>query len=149
MYAIKIAKDWVEFDGRTLPLDGAGSYYVPGAWSDEEKERRFGVFLVAEDVVPDDNRIVSETLMDDKGRPRLARNYEALAPVRLMVLKSIVQGRIIERGKMAQAMAMLDANPVYFARWFAPDRPEVYCDDPDAVGLVVSLGLDPAVILAP
>ena len=50
---------------------------------------------------------------------------------------------------MGQAKAMLDANPIYFARWFAPDRPEIYCDDADAVGLVMALGLDPTVILTP
>lgn len=49
---------------------------------------------------------------------------------------------------MAEAYATLTANPVYFARWFAPDHPEVYFDDPDAVLLVRSLGLDPSVILA-
>jgi hypothetical protein len=72
------------------------------------------------------------------------------APVdRQMVLKSIVQARIIDAGKMGQAYAALTSNPVYFARWFAPDRPSVYCDDPDAVALVTALGLDPAIILAP
>jgi hypothetical protein len=70
-------------------------------------------------------------------------------PVRAMVVKSVVQARIIDVGKMGDAYAMLTANPVYFARWFAPDHPAVYCDDPDAVGLVLALGLDPAVILAP
>jgi hypothetical protein len=67
---------------------------------------------------------------------------------RRMVLKSVVQARIIDAGKMPQAYAALTSNPIYFARWFAPDRPEVYSDDPDAVGLIRALGLDPAVILA-
>lgn len=70
-------------------------------------------------------------------------------PVRLTVLKSTVQARIIKAGKMTEAKAALDSNAVYFARWFAPDRPVVYCDDPDAMGLVQAIGLDPAVILAP
>jgi hypothetical protein len=70
-------------------------------------------------------------------------------PVRQTVLKSTVQARIIEAGKMDQAYAALTSNAVYFARWFAPDRPVVYCDDPDAMGLVQAIGLDPAVILAP
>jgi hypothetical protein len=67
---------------------------------------------------------------------------------RSMVAKSVVQSRIIDAGKMADAKALLDANPVYFARWFAPDHPSVYCDDPDAMALVTALGLDPTVILA-
>ncbi|RWK54290.1 hypothetical protein [Mesorhizobium sp.] len=68
---------------------------------------------------------------------------------RKTVLKSVVQARIIEAGKMAAAYAALTQNPIYFARWFAPDRPEVYCDDPDAIQLVTALGLDPDAILAP
>ncbi|TIL25732.1 MAG: hypothetical protein E5Y88_12350 [Mesorhizobium sp.] len=70
-------------------------------------------------------------------------------PSRAMVLKSVVQARIIEAGKMAAAYAALTQNPIYFARWFAPDRPEVYCDDSDAIQLVTALGLDPDAILAP
>ncbi|MCZ8546906.1 hypothetical protein OOJ09_22190 [Mesorhizobium qingshengii] len=52
-------------------------------------------------------------------------------------------------GKMGDAYAALTGNPIYFARWFAPDHPSVYCDDPDALILVQALGLDPAAILAP
>lgn len=74
---------------------------------------------------------------------------EPTPPPRQTVLKSLVQARIIEAGKMASAYAALTQNPVYFARWFAPDRPEVYCDDPDAILLVTALGLDPDAILAP
>jgi hypothetical protein len=75
--------------------------------------------------------------------------WTAPPPPRPTVLKSVVQSRIIDAGKMGDAYAALTANPVYFARWFAPDHPVVYSDDPDAVGLVTALGLDPAVILAP
>ncbi|TIN38843.1 MAG: hypothetical protein E5Y10_25005 [Mesorhizobium sp.] len=74
---------------------------------------------------------------------------EPTPPPRQTIRKSVVQARIIDAGKMASAYAALTQNPVYFARWFAPDRPEVYCDDPDAVLLVTALGLDPDAILAP
>lgn len=70
-------------------------------------------------------------------------------PTRPSVPKSIVQARIITAGKMGDAKAMLDADPVAFARWFAPDWPAVYCDDANAVAFVTALGLDPAEILAP
>ncbi|GLR45971.1 hypothetical protein GCM10007880_64890 [Mesorhizobium amorphae] len=66
----------------------------------------------------------------------------------LSALKSVVQSLIIDPGKMPQAYAALTANPIYFARRFAPNHSAVYCDDPDAVGMVQALGLDPAVILA-
>lgn len=68
--------------------------------------------------------------------------------VRPMVPKSLVQSRIIAAGKMDAAYAMLTGNSAFFARWFAPDWPQVYCDDPDAIAFVHALGLDPAVILA-
>ena len=68
---------------------------------------------------------------------------------RPQVSKSTVQARIIGAGKMSDAYAMLTANPVAFAQWFAPDWPNIYCDDPDAAAFVTALGLDPAVILAP
>ncbi|RWO83721.1 MAG: hypothetical protein EOS18_02375 [Mesorhizobium sp.] len=74
---------------------------------------------------------------------------EPTPPPRPTVLKSLVQARIIDAGKMSDAYAALTQNPVYFARWFAPDRPAVYCDDPDAILLVTALGLDPDAILAP
>lgn len=75
--------------------------------------------------------------------------YVEPEPLRQTVLKSTVQARIIEAGKMDAAYAALTSNATYFARWFAPDRPVVYCDDPDAMMLVTAIGLDPSIILAP
>lgn len=75
--------------------------------------------------------------------------WSAAPPARRTVAKSVVMIRITEKGKMAQAYAMLTANPENFAKWFAPDRSVVYCDDPEAVAVVRALDLDPAVILAP
>lgn len=97
---------------------------------------------------PDDpepfGRAVYEEIKDTPIAP-----YVAPPSGRQLVQKSVVQARIIDAGKMADAYAALTANPIYFARWFAPDHPEVYCDDPDAVGLIKALGLDPTVILGP
>lgn len=96
-----------------------------------------------------------EGAIEVPGAPEDARQtwqgqaWSAVPSERQMVAKSLVQARIIEAGKMGDAKAMLDANPVYFARWFAPDHPAVYCDDEDAMGLVLTLGLDPADILKP
>ncbi len=86
---------------------------------------------------------------DDARQTWNGKAWSAPPAARRLVLKSVVQARIIDAGKMPQAYAMLTGNAVYFARWFAPDRPEVYCDDPDAMLLVQAIGLDPAVILAP
>ncbi|RUX96141.1 MULTISPECIES: hypothetical protein [unclassified Mesorhizobium] len=67
---------------------------------------------------------------------------------RQMVLKSTVMQRLIDVNKMGIAQGALWAQPNAFARWFAPDHPAVYCDDPDAMAFVAALGLDPAIILA-
>jgi hypothetical protein len=56
--------------------------------------------------------------------------WSALPLARPTVPKSVVMIRIVETGKMAQAFAMLMAKPESFAKWFAPDRPVVNCDDP-------------------
>jgi hypothetical protein len=63
--------------------------------------------------------------------------------------KSVVMARIIAANMMVQAYQGLTSQPILFARWFAPDKPDVECDDPDAVAFVKALNLDPTVILAP
>jgi hypothetical protein len=67
---------------------------------------------------------------------------------RRMVRKSTVQARLIAAGLMETAYAALVASPVQFARWFAPDQPAVYADDPDALAFLDAVGADVAVIMA-
>jgi len=87
---------------------------------------------------------------DRDGRPMIERDYDdAPPPPRQTVRKSVVQTRLIDIGKMDAAYAALTSNSASFARWFAPDRPVVFCDDPDAILLVKAIGADPTVILAP
>lgn len=69
-------------------------------------------------------------------------------PERAKVPKSTVMQRLIDINMMDQAYFLLSSQPKFFARWFAPDHPSVFCDDPDAVAFVTALALDPAVILA-
>lgn len=93
-----------------------------------------------------------EILFDDYATAdELAEAFPGYSPVveRSKVRKSVVMQRLIDLNKMDQAYGMLAAQPTYFARWFAPDHPEVFADDPDATAFVTALGLDPAVILAP
>ncbi|TGT36208.1 hypothetical protein [Mesorhizobium sp. M8A.F.Ca.ET.165.01.1.1] len=93
-----------------------------------------------------------EILFDDYATAEeLAEAFPDYSPIveREKVRKSIVMQRLIDLNKMDQAYAMLAAQPKFFARWFAPDHPEVFADDPDAMAFVSALGLDPAVILAP
>lgn len=137
------------------------SQVAPGGWFDLPNGDRAspaqdnwdnGDYRLAEiqpaDAVPEGKQVVSSSVKLVAGEPRYIHVLEDVPPIRPSILKSIVQQRIIDAGKMDDAYAALTANPVYFARWFAPDHPSVYCDDPDAVGLVTALGLDPAIILA-
>jgi hypothetical protein len=77
MYAVKQAGVWTPFDFKTqLPIVGQeGLFTVPRQWSDEEKETRAGIFVVAVDSVPAGKVVASESVVDDDGRPRLARTF--------------------------------------------------------------------------
>ena len=89
-------------------------------------------------------RITSEAELDDALAP-----YGLLGPTaRRKVRKSIVQARLIDAGKMEAAYAALTQMPAGFARWFAPDRPEVFADDPDALALLAAIGADAEAVMA-
>lgn len=90
-------------------------------------------------------RIASESELDE-----VLAAYGLLGPTaRRKVRKSVVQARLIDAGLMDAAKLALDSNSAYFARWFAPDHPEVYADDPDAIALLQAIGADPKSIMAP
>lgn len=79
MYAYKQATQWVIYDNKVLlPLDGGEAYNVPSQWSDVDKQNRFGLFVVLEDVVTEGMVEVSRQLIDQDGHPRLAK---VLAPM--------------------------------------------------------------------
>lgn len=84
---------------------------------------------------------------DEIGKDSVTRTWAKTTP-RRMIRKSVVQTRLIDAGKMGAAYAALAANPVYFARWFAPDRPEIYADDPDALLLLKAIGADAEAVMA-
>ena len=54
-----------------------------------------------------------------------------------------MQDRLITIGKLAAILTVLKAtgNEAYFAKWFAPDWPQVYADDPDMLTLMAAVGL--------
>jgi hypothetical protein len=64
------------------------------------------------------------------------------------VAKSTIVRRLQEAGKLAEASAALNADLYARERWYAPDRPAVNADDPEALALLQAIGADPAVILA-
>jgi hypothetical protein len=50
---------------------------------------------------------------------------------------------------MDAAHAALMANSAYFASWFAPNHPEVYADDPDALAPLSAIGASAEATMAP
>lgn len=68
----------------------------------------------------------------------------AITPGRRLIPKSVVQERVNTLGKWAAVAALLytDALPnIYYARWFAPDWPNVYADDATLLALLADAGL--------
>jgi hypothetical protein len=69
-------------------------------------------------------------------------------PTRWSVRKSTVVQRLIEAGKIAEAMQAIMSDAGSFGLWTAPDWPEVYNDDARVIAMLSAIGADPAVILA-
>ena len=61
------------------------------------------------------------------------------APRRL-IKKSVVQERVNAIGKLGTVLAALNSEPLYFARWFAPDWPNVYADDEGLLAVLTAVG---------
>lgn len=70
-------------------------------------------------------------------------DQEALASrpaPRRLIKKSIVQERVNAIGKLGTVLTALNAEPLYFARWFAPDWPNVYADDEGLLAVLTAVG---------
>lgn len=129
-------------DGVTHPRD------IEQMWSAGELEA-MGLFVPAHaEDVPAGKQVTSTSVQRVAGVVRYVHVLEDVPSVRRMVRKSTVQARLIEAGLMGVAYAAMTASPVLFARWFAPDQPNVYADDPDAVAFIVALGADVATVMA-
>jgi hypothetical protein len=72
----------------------------------------------------------------------LAEQEEIVAPRRL-IPKSLVQERVNAIGKLALAFGALNSDPISFGRWFAPDWPNVYADDPGLLTILDTIGCSP------
>lgn len=55
--------------------------------------------------------------------------------------KSTITARLIDLGKASDVKAALDTDPVAWARWVAPDWPNVYADDEGLLAFLAALGL--------
>lgn len=69
-------------------------------------------------------------------------------PPRRMVPKSTIVTRLNTAGKLSAASSALNADLYTRERWYAPDKPALYFDDPEALALLQAIGADPAVIMA-
>lgn len=67
---------------------------------------------------------------------------------RRLIAKSTVQERVNAVGKLGAAFAILQADPISFGRWFAPDWPNVYFDDPGLLAVLEAAGCTPEEIAA-
>lgn len=69
-------------------------------------------------------------------------------PVRRLIAKSVVQERMHAAGKLSAVLAALQSQPIFFARWFAPDWPNVYFDDEGLLTVLAAIGCTEAEIAA-
>jgi hypothetical protein len=75
--------------------------------------------------------------------------HDPARAARRLVPKSLVIERLHQAGLLAAARAALDADVYARERWYAPDKPAIQSDDPEALALLAAIGADPAAILAP
>lgn len=68
---------------------------------------------------------------------------------RRLIPKSVVQERLNEQGKLDDAFAILQATPLHFGRWFAPNHPNVYFDDEGLLAVLTAIGADIEATTAP
>ena len=128
----------------TLP---DGSYLSPVVLDWESDDGRFKIVEVVNFTVPE-GYVVSGSPSYEYANGKLQETYDVVEaptpePVRQTVPKSTVQARLIDLDKMGDAYLILTSNPIFFARWFAPDQPVVYVDDADAIAVLEALELSP------
>lgn len=62
-------------------------------------------------------------------------------PIRPELPKSTVIARLNAIAKLTTVWTILEANPLAFSQWFAPDWPNVYCDDAGMLAVLGAAGL--------
>ena len=87
---------------------------------------------------PEGQVVLSTTVELQDGVPVRVGVYGP--PPRRLIAKSVVQERVNDLGKLGAAFAALNADPVSFGRWFAPDWPQVFADDEGLLTLLAAIG---------
>lgn len=90
------------------------------------------------------DRVLVEMTPEEEAAFEAAR--QADPPPRRLIAKSVVQERVHAIGKLGDAFAALNAQPILFGRWFAPDWPNVYFDDEALLALLAAIGCTQAEI---
>lgn len=73
----------------------------------------------------------------------------ALTSPRRELPKSLVMARLMAAGQFAAVFAVLRSNDEAFAKWFAPDWPNVFADDKGMLAIFAAVGgIDVAAITA-
>jgi hypothetical protein len=96
---------------------------------------------------------MAQALINDcsGAEPALVDVVESPAPPepRRLVVKSTIIRRLNEAGLLAAAIQGLNSNLYARERWYAPDWPSIYFDDPEALALLSAIGADVQTIMAP
>lgn len=137
--------DWVAIDGAFTLGEGEDALQYAANWPDlatpEEREAVGVTEVVDGDATPPEGEVFvgwSAAIEDIDGVPTRVAVFAA-APRRL-IAKSVVQERVDAVGKMDDALTALLSQPLQFARWFAPDWPNVYADDEGLLMLLAAIG---------
>jgi hypothetical protein len=64
----------------------------------------------------------------------------SVEPQRRLIPKSRIQERVNDIGKLDDILTILNSQSIMFARWFAPDWPNVYFDDEGMLQLLHIVG---------
>lgn len=107
------------------------------------------IYPVTEDPAPAGKVIKSETIKLVNKLPVAKSVFEnAPEPERRKIKKSVIHERVNETGKLAAVLAVLQTEAILYARWFAPDWPEVYFDDPNMLAVLAGVGCTPEEVAA-
>ena len=128
------------------------TYYIldgKGYWTGQTKEEEDGVgvpggYALMSDAPPhlepgdwavaDGDKWIKTT--EDPNPPTLPP-----PPPAALLPKSLIQERVNDLGKLQQVFAILNSQPIMFARWFAPDWPNVNADDAGLHQILAAVGL--------
>jgi len=120
--------------------------YPNAIWSDANPPAPYALVLAAVNPpTPDDGEVLVEgepELVEGVWRQVWTAEASPSAPRRL-IPKSVIQERVNDIGKLEAVLAALQSQAILYARWFAPDWPNVYYNDEAMLFLLDAVGCTP------